>query len=186
MDELEALRNEEQELHAQLKALRVKKETALAVIEAENALAAQAKQRELAERVQALAPVRVFGVTYESLRKYRKQTSVRFVPVHKDIRALLIAALPANSEEQFCELCTALVSKLMGYSPSHEAIEAIDALRSAGDTARYFDPELRNVVAVIACDGRLQSTKHEKLSDMLTAWALSWGNAVAYEDSENE
>jgi hypothetical protein len=183
-DQLEELRSEEQALNVQLKALRVKKEMALAVIEAENALAAQAEQRELAERVQALAPVRVFGVTYDSLRKYRKATSIRFVPVHSDIRKLLIAALPASSEEQFCEMCSALVSKLMGYSPSHEAIEAIEVLRKSSDTARYFDNELHNAVVVIACDGRLQSAKHEKLSDMLTAWALSWGSATNFEDSE--
>jgi len=180
LDELDVLRDEEQSLHAQLKSLRAKQQLALEAQAEAEALASQMRHEAHMKQVAELAPVRVLGVTYESLRKYRKQTSVRFVPVHKDIRALLIAALPSASEEQFCELCTALVSKLMGYSPSHEAIEAIDALRASTDASRYFDPELYNAVVVIA----FANSKNEKLSNMLTAYALAWGSATQFEGSE--
>jgi hypothetical protein len=178
---LDQLETEEQELLAQLKSLRAQR-ALQEQAEAEQAqLALQAKHAAHLEQVAALRPVTVLSVTYESLRKARKATSVRFIQVHPDILKLLRAALPAANEEQFCELCSALVSKLIGYGP---AIEAIYTLRVASETARYFDLEQQTTLVVLTCEGRLAGSKNDRLADTLTAWALSWGSATQYEENE--
>jgi hypothetical protein len=180
-DELTLLDTAEQELHAQLKAVRAKRELTLAAHIEEQALAAQLRHEQVMARAAALRPVTVLGASYESVRKLARDNGLRAVRVHPDILNLLRAALPARDEQHFYQLCSALVERLMINQQATRT--AVEKLRNDSATQHYFEPQ-NEVLVIICVVGRLSHTKSELLADIITAYCLSWGNAVAYEDSE--
>lgn len=185
MTELDLLQSEEQTLLAAMKAVRLKREAALAEIATQDALAAQQRRDEVAARAAELKPITVLGLSYEKLRKIAQGTNVKFVRVHQDIRSLLIAALPSESEEQFCALVSTLSEQLMGYGSSWQQLkERISELKDSSATSHYFDPELQNSVVVVSCDGRMKGAKHELLADVLTTYSLKWGETTGFEERE--
>jgi hypothetical protein len=178
-DELTLLDTAEQELHAQLKSLRSRKQLALQEVAEQAALEAQLRHDAHMQRVQALKPVTVLGASYESVRKLVRDNGLRVVKVHPDILNLLRAALPAKDEQYFYQLCSALVERLM---INQQAMDAIAALKADSATVRYFESEDASVVIVLT--GRLATMRPALVSEIITAYALEWGKATNYEENE--
>ena len=176
---LDELETEEQELHTALKALRAKKQLALEAQAAASAAHAQLRHDEVMRQAAALRPVTVLGASYESIRKLVKDHGLRVVQIHPDILNLLRAALPARDEQHFYQLCSALVERVM---INQQAMDAIVALKADSDTVRYFESEDASVVIVLS--GRLATMRPALVSEIITAYALSWGSATQYEEKE--
>jgi hypothetical protein len=182
---LDQLATEEQELHAALKALRIKKQAALEALAEEQAFEEQLRHEAVMAQAEQFKELVVLGVTYSKLRHGISDAGLRIVSVHRDVRKLLSAALPSVSEQQFSQLVASLVTRLS--NNSLRVRPAIDALKADSATAHYFDLYTNESVSIpIVLTGRLAAMRPALLSEMITAYALSWGKATQYEDSENE
>ena len=99
--------------------------------------------------------------------------------MHRDVRRLLVTALPSENEENFCRLVSSLAAMLVETYTQYRSTLA--TLRADAATASYF--ESSDTVSIpIAASGKAASAASELLDDLVTAWALEWGKATNYEE----
>jgi hypothetical protein len=182
MDDLAILEAEERSATALLRDAQERKRALLqASADAEAALAANEYQAYL-DRVKRSAPseLQVLGVSHSKLQGMLKRHYVlRLVNVHPDVLALLRAALVSRDEEHFVRLVSALVERLVG---THTTLrDVVETLKDAPASSHYFCVRTDEVSIPIVAVGRVAGVPAGMLSDLVTAWALSWGEASKYE-----
>ena len=178
---LDVLRDEEQSTLAALKEVQEKKKQVLLAQQEEAELAELLKRQEhLALLKASPTELKVLGVSYKQLNLTAAQHStLRVLQVHKDIEKLLAAALPSRSDEHFYQLVSALAVHLVGNYTNNKQL--VSTLRADAATMHYFtvSPDTSVSIAIAA----KVSVSVDTLNDLVTAWALSWGQATQFEDA---
>jgi hypothetical protein len=179
---LDQLETEEQELQAQLKILRIKKQLALEAQAEQERIEADRRSWEVTARAEEFRELSVLNVTYRALRANLRDEGLRVISVHQDVRRLLSAALPSVSEQQWSQLVSALVTRLS--NNMQRVVDAISSLKADSATVHYFNEAQDSCSIPIVLTGRLATMRPAQISEMITAYALSWGSATNFEDSE--
>lgn len=177
---LDIIANEEQSALAALRSAQEKKRQVLLAQQEEAELAELLKRQEYLKVLkQSPTELKVLGVSYKQLNLTAAQHStLRVLQVHKDIERLLAAALPSRTDEHFYQLVSALAVHLVGNYTNNKQL--VGALRSAEDTKHYFTASVDASVS-IAIAAKV-SVSNELLNELVTAYALEWGQATQYED----
>lgn len=179
---IEELTRDEQAAHAAMKLAHERKLEVLKQIDEQARINAELRRQQVAAQAAELKELSVLGISYSKLRTRMKVNGLRCVLVHKDILKLLRAALPAVDEEQFYQLITTLFESLV--YKNVQAKEAVQQLKDNKDTARYFEESDEFVGLPLVLTGRYAGGRRELLSEFLTAYALSWGQATEYEGEQ--
>lgn len=178
MDQIATLEAEEQAAYALLREASKRKQELMRQLDEQARINAELRRQEVAAKVAEARKKRgALDVSYERLRASLVGQNLRMVYVHKDVLGLLKAAVPAVSEEQFYQLLSALAEHL---AFSRQQVKPVVAtLRENSEYARYFNESQDSIgVPIILKNGGGTET----VGEALTAYALSWGSAVEYED----
>lgn len=178
--ELQELEQAEQAALAAMKEASRRKKELLEQLDEQARINAELRREALALQVAELKELNALGVVYSKLRANLAGEGLRVVYLHKDVRRLLVAALPAESEEQFLQLVSTLIERL---ASGHAYIkQEIESLCSDESMSHYFQRGANDVSVTVALGKRFAGGKSELLTDYLTAYALAWGRASNYED----
>lgn len=179
---IEELTRDEQAAHAAMKLAHERKLEVLKQIEEQAKINAELRRQEVLAQAAELKERTALGVSYSKLRSNMSGGGLRVVYVRRDVRKLLVAALPAENEQQFLQLCSTLIERLAG---SHAYIKKdIEALKGSEATAHYFGESQDDVSVVVVLTGRFAGGNSALLSDYLTTYALEFGRITEYEEQE--
>jgi hypothetical protein len=180
---LEAFEQQKAALSTELIAVREQERAYRAELEAAKA-AEQEAQRLALQHALSQQPdtLRVFGTNAHILRKLLKGNSLALAPVHADVYALLQRALPAQSEEEFCELCSMLVVQLHSNTQTRkQVIATAQSYAAASATKQYYldeNDELSDSRFCVNIPLLIKNSYSAIASLLLTAWALEWQQAM--------
>ena len=173
--ELELLEQDEREATALLREAQQKKRELIEQQQlALQAAEAEAHQAYL-ERLRPIRELQVLGVTHAKLRAV-SVPAITVIHVHSDVLKLLKAAVVHRSEPEFYQLVSALCVRLM--QGRKELRSVVEQLSNDAATKHYFSASSDDATILIVGMG---DTPSGMLSDLVTTYALSWGEATKYE-----
>jgi hypothetical protein len=180
---LEELHDEEQYATKLFKSAQERKQQLLKEQQEQKVLEEQVAQQAYLEELKKVpVELSIMGVSYKKLRDMLNQhQALKVLYLHRDVRNLLVAAIPSKNEEHFYQLVSALVQRLVGIRT--EARSIVACLRQAEATRHYFG--VSDAVSIpIAAVGIVLGTPSALLSDLVTTWALEYGRLTNYEGNE--